>query len=1076
LLHDYFKTMSRPAKLIFILLLWFSTNSFAQNTGEVMFVGFNADGTDGFAFITFVPLPNGTQIHFNDDEWNGSAIGSGGAFSVGEGAMTWQNNTGNTISSGTVIRITGSNTFAPTPLANLGVVSGTAIDLAASAEVLYAFLGTNATTPSLFLSAIANNGFNVADGQLTNTGLTAGINAISITVNPDPDVMVYNGSKICSSTIAACAAVIATPANWVTEDGAGDQSNNSIVPDFPGNVTTNFYGVVFDPVTYYSRNATSGGIWDSPNSWTTNSDGTGPALAAGIWPASSDNVVILAGHTIVVNAITDNQAAGVSPDGLGRANVSSVIAPFIGSNIPMFYQTGDIQIKGTLSVTGIFMMTEGYTKILSGGAFTLTSSYVNLGFLEADAGSTFSSADDLILAGNSNTIINTTSISNDDLIISFTDATLCGIGVTTLTNGSGSVLTLANGATTAQICKTFTVNCTGTIPSPCVGFPVVGSATVLLGNVGPGGVGNSTNNKLWVMADRSVFTDAGITSAANNQLIQQWNDLSGNTRHATETAANKPTLFTNIVNGQPVVRFDNNDRILSTGLTTTNSASIFVVAQYTSLPTNNPGLVVGTPAGLTATLTPTEKSIGVWVNRISTRSWGRIVQSDNITLVSIPQTTVLASNTFYSIATIANATSLNLSQFVNNAAAGSIAYDGTFRPWTDLLIGRQDVETWQGDIPEVALYNVPVNTAQRTIINNYLSAKYATTLAAGDDFYTMDNVGNGNYDFDVAGIGQATDGTKHTDAIGLGMVRMWNPNNLGNGEFLIWGRDNSSATTSTTAAGTAVDGTIIKERLNRIWRASETGDVGTVSISFDFSGLLAGGSPLGSNLRLLIDRNGNGFADNDVAPIVGSSTGNIVVFSGINFQDGDRFTLGNTNLLTPLPVELLFFNAKAQGPSVLLTWSTATEINNQDFTIERSPNKTDWVAIGVVKGAGNSTAKLDYQFMDEKAKQGVQYYRLRQTDFDGAIKYSEVVSIDREKGNEITVHPNPSSNSFTVVSDKENSIQQIRLVTVLGSSIPISITKNEAGLNVDPGEIASGIYFIQLITSEGLKAIRVVRK
>jgi hypothetical protein len=829
-------------------------------------------------------------------------------------------------------------------------------------------------------------------------------------------------------------------------------------------------GVVFNGVTatsvrtFYSL---ATGAWDLNTSWSFSADGSSGVVPVGVWPLRTDNVVIRTGHTITVNATDDNKSCGISPDGLLQAN----IGPFASSNLAMFYQTGDITINGSFVVVGIELMIGGYTHIVTGGSFSPTSFLVNTGYLEVDSGTTLTGFNSLVLTGNSTTIINTNSSFADDLIIDHTNATLCGSGSALLLGGLGSVVTYANGGTIAQICTTFTVNCTGV--GGCSGFPVVGTTIVLLGNVGPGGVGNSTNNKLWLRAD--------ALSQANNSVVSNWADASGNALTATNSIAGgtQPTFQTNSVNTiLPSISFDGGD-----WLTLGTPASLNLIPQTDTWSTF---FAFNVATGNSGTLFSKATA------NAATRQYQYTIDSSN------PNTfTVFLGGTFtntgsptatgaWTVATgLTSASATGYNTFLNETPDLTNAGVGTATvPTTDVLVGarRFDASTTTsgfnltGKIGEIALYNTLVNTAQRIIIDNYLSAKYATTLAA-NDFYIMDNAGNGNYDFDVAGIGQATDGTKHTDAIGLGMVRMWNPNNLGNGEFLIWGRDNSSATTSTTAVGTAVDGTIIKERLNRIWRASETGgDVGTVSISFDFSGLLAGGSPLGSNLRLLIDRNGNGFADNDVAPIVGSSTGNIVVFSGINFQDGDRFTLGNTNLLTPLPVELLFFNAKAQGPSVLLTWSTATEINNQDFTIERSPNKTDWVAIGVVKGAGNSTAKLDYQFMDEKAKPGLQYYRLRQTDFDGAIKYSEVVSIDREKGNEITVHPNPSSNSFTVVSDKENSIQQIRLVTVLGSSIPISITKNEAGLNVDPGEIASGIYFIQLITSEGLKAIRVVRK
>jgi hypothetical protein len=831
-------------------------------------------------------------------------------------------------------------------------------------------------------------------------------------------------------------------------------------------------GVVFNGVTatsvqtFYSL---ATGAWDLNTSWSFSADGSSGVVPVGVWPRRTDNVVIRTGHTITINATDDNKSCGISPDGLGRANVSSVGSPFAGSNLPMFYQTGDIQIKGTLSVTGIEMMTEGYTKILSGGAFTLTSSYVNLGFLEADAGSTLSAGDDFILAGNSSTIINTTSISNDDLIISFTDATLCGTGTTTLQLGSASTITYANGATVAQICTTFTVACTGV---GCSGFPVVGTTTVLLGNVGPGGVGNSTNNKLWLRADD--------LTQANSTSVTSWADASGNVLTATNAVGSGsfPTFLTNSVNTiLPSISFDGGD-----WLTLGTPASLDLIPQTNSwsffaafnVATNGFGTLFSK-----ATATAGTRQYQYTVDSSNPNRFAAFMGG---TFTNTGSPTATGSWIVGTGLTGASATGYNT--FLNETADLSAAGVGTGTvTTTDVLVGARRVDAitttsgfnLTGSIGEIALYNALVNTAQRIIIDNYLSAKYVTTLGA-NDLYTMDNAGNGNFDFEVAGIGQAADGTKHTDAKGSGMVRMWNPNGLGNSEFLIWGRDNSSATSSTTAVGTAVDGTVIKERLTRIWRVSESGgDVGTVSISFDFSGL--GGSPLGSNMRLLIDRNGiNGFADNDVTPVVGSSSGSIIVFSGINFQDGDRFTLGNSSLSTPLPVELISFNAKAQDKSVLLTWSTATEINNKDFTIERSLNSKDWSSIGSVNGAGNSTVRIDYRFTDEKPNQGISYYRLKQTDFDGAYKYSSVVSVDREKIDQLYAYPNPSTNSFTLVSDVEILPAQVRFINMLGITMPISITKKETETIVDPGDISAGIYFIQVASALGIKSIRVVRK
>ena len=230
-------------KLFLIIVFFTGNNAIAQlAAGDIMFVGYNADGDDGFAIVTFVDIPANSTIYFTDNEWNGDPIGSGGKFkSTSEGELTWSTG-GSIISAGTVIIFDETNDETNTNYgSSIGTISGT-LDLNASNEVLYAFLGTDDETPTSFLSAIANDGFSNGTGVLTNTGLTAGVNAISLT--GDDDVLVYDGDSTCNVSIAACADSVANPANWSTEDGVGDQSANSSYPDFPSSLIKAFEGTV----------------------------------------------------------------------------------------------------------------------------------------------------------------------------------------------------------------------------------------------------------------------------------------------------------------------------------------------------------------------------------------------------------------------------------------------------------------------------------------------------------------------------------------------------------------------------------------------------------------------------------------------------------------------------------------------------------------------------------------------------------------------------------------------------------------------------------------------------------------
>lgn len=95
-----------------------------------------------------------------------------------------------------------------------------------------------------------------------------------------------------------------------------------------------------------------------------------------------------------------------------------------------------------------------------------------------------------------------------------------------------------------------------------------------------------------------------------------------------------------------------------------------------------------------------------------------------------------------------------------------------------------------------------------------------------------------------------------------------------------------------------------------------------------------------------------------------------------------------------LPIELTRFNAERDGDYVNLTWITATERNNDYFTVEQSENGFDFVVVGYMNGAGNSSTPLAYKLIDSSPTiDKISYYRLKQTDYDGVFTYSDIVSV-----------------------------------------------------------------------------------
>jgi len=119
----------------------------------------------------------------------------------------------------------------------------------------------------------------------------------------------------------------------------------------------------------------------------------------------------------------------------------------------------------------------------------------------------------------------------------------------------------------------------------------------------------------------------------------------------------------------------------------------------------------------------------------------------------------------------------------------------------------------------------------------------------------------------------------------------------------------------------------------------------------------------------------------------------------------DNFSFSNN----PLPVELLSFTAKSNGKVVMVNWTTATETNNDFFTVERSRDGINFEPVAFVQGAGTINQMQEYSATDNSPLEGISYYRLKQTDFDGSFEYSDMVAVQIRKFNDVTMHvfPNP---------------------------------------------------------------------
>jgi len=171
--------------------------------------------------------------------------------------------------------------------------------------------------------------------------------------------------------------------------------------------------------------------------------------------------------------------------------------------------------------------------------------------------------------------------------------------------------------------------------------------------------------------------------------------------------------------------------------------------------------------------------------------------------------------------------------------------------------------------------------------------------------------------------------------------------------------------------------------------------------------------------------------------------------------------------LVVLPVELVSFSAKHKGDNVELDWLTASEKNNNYFTVERSRDLINFEKIGIVKGAGNSNKPLKYKHYDNNPFiSGVSYYRLRQTDFNGTFSFSQIVAIDNNGDNpdaDIKLLPNPTEGKEVkiVVSDKVKLPVSAEILDYSGRPV-LQINLQSPVTNISLSEFAEGMYFVKL--------------
>jgi hypothetical protein len=183
----------------------------------------------------------------------------------------------------------------------------------------------------------------------------------------------------------------------------------------------------------------------------------------------------------------------------------------------------------------------------------------------------------------------------------------------------------------------------------------------------------------------------------------------------------------------------------------------------------------------------------------------------------------------------------------------------------------------------------------------------------------------------------------------------------------------------------------------------------------------------------------------------------------------DGIRVSNSWSTSVLPVKFASFNAIINNKQTNLTWTTASEINNKGFEIERSLDGVNFEIIGFVKGNANANRINKYSFIDDNHASA--FYRLKQIDFDGKFDYSNIISV---QGNDllIDITPNPFNNVIEINSN--GHLLNVEVLDITGK-IVISEAINGSKTTLNTAGLNNGVYFVRINNGESVITKRLIK-
>jgi hypothetical protein len=242
----------------------------------------------------------------------------------------------------------------------------------------------------------------------------------------------------------------------------------------------------------------------------------------------------------------------------------------------------------------------------------------------------------------------------------------------------------------------------------------------------------------------------------------------------------------------------------------------------------------------------------------------------------------------------------------------------------------------------------------------------------------------------------------------------------------------------------------------------------TVSIpNLSPSGVLA------ADLRL-VGWNGSSWVNLSSGPTASGNTEGAML-SGTMIAGITAIGMGSTS--TPLPVHFSAFDAFADHCTVQLHWSTAMEINNDYFRVERSRDGHIFTGIATIQSMGNSTEKQDYAYTDKHPEDGLNYYRIQQVDLDGKRTATKVqqVYVHCNVDDAIKVFPTLSNSSVQVILPPGYEDATVELLTTLGQIVKVPIEGSNLSYRIHVDHLAAAMYIVRIRKGMELHSYKIIK-